>query len=283
MFRWLCKKLSVPIAIGITYQLSVLLTVALLFFAENSVAQQFSLIKEIPIKGQYLKVDNLGNSYVVNHKNELQKFKPDGTPLQFFNAVTYGKIGSVDVSNPMKPLVYFPSYNTIRILDVTLSDKGKIALMDMGFDRVNAMCLSLDNHIWIYDEITFRLKKINERLEIIQQSENLSTLLQMPVKPEFVLEKDNLLMLSDSNIGILVFDIYATYNKTIPIKGLKEFQKIKDVIYFFKEGTLQSFHTKTLQYNTIPLPEIDEEIIDVKIENNLLCVLTKSRLLLYKY
>lgn len=254
-----------------------------MFFAENSVAQQFSLIKEIPIKGQYLKVDNLGNSYVVNHKNELHKFKPDGTPMQFYNAVRYGKIGSVDVSNPMKPLVYFPSYNTIRILDVTLSDKGKIALMDMGFDRVNAMCLALDNHIWIYDEITFRLKKINDRLEIIQQSENLTTLLQMPVKPEFVMEKDNLLMLSDPNIGILVFDIFTTYKKTIPIKGLKEFQKIKDVIYFFKEGTLQSFHTKTLQYNTIPLPIIDEEIIDVKIENNLLCVLTKSKLLLYGF
>jgi hypothetical protein len=253
------------------------------FFPQRGFSQSFNLINEIEISGKYLKIDNLGNTYVVNDKNELRKFNIKGEPLQFYNAVRYGKIGSVDVSNPLKPLVYFPSYNTIRVLDVTLSDKGKIALMDMGFDRVNAMCLSLDNHIWIYDEITFRLKKINDRLEIIQQSENLSTLLQMPVRPDFIMEKDNLLLLNDPNIGILVFDIYTTYSKTIPIKDLKEFQKLKEVIYYFKEGKLQSFHTKTLQFNTIPLPETEDEIIDVKIENNLLGILTKSKLLLYGF
>jgi len=279
MFRWLVKKLSVS-----SYPLSVLqIVITILLFAENCVAQQFNLINEIEILGKYLKIDNLGNTYVVNDKNELRKFNIKGEPLQFYNAVRYGKIGSVDVSNPLKPLVYFPSYNTIRILDVTLSDKGKIALMDMGFDRVNAMCLSLDNHIWIYDEITFRLKKINDRLEIIQQSENLSTLLQMPVRPDFIMEKDNLLLMNDPNIGILVFDIYSTYSRTIPIRGLKEFQKLKEVIYYFKEGKLQSFHTKTLQFNTIPLPETEDEIIDVKIENNLLGILTKSKLLLYRF
>lgn len=279
MFRWRCRKSSV-----ISYQSSVLQAfIIILLFAQNSTAQQFSLINEIEIKGKYLKMDNLGNTYVVNDNNELRKFNIKGEPLQFYNAVRYGKIGSVDVSNPLKPLVYFPSYNTIRILDVTLSDKGKIALMDMGFDRVNAMCLSLDNHIWIYDEITFRLKKINDRLEIIQQSENLSTLLQMPVRPNFIMEKDNLLLMNDPNIGILVFDIYTTYTKTIPIKDLKEFQKIKEVIYYYKEGKLQSFHTKTLSFETILLPLVEDEIIDVKIENNLLGILTKNKLLLYGF
>jgi hypothetical protein len=275
MFRWLYNNFSV---------LKIIVTaLIILWLSPSGYSQNYSLIKEIEIKGQYLKLDNFGNSYVLNEKNELQKFKSNGDKLQFYNEVRYGKIGFVDVSNPMKPLVYYPSYNTIRILDVTLSDKGKIALMNLGLDRVNAMCLSLDNNIWIYDEISFRLKKINDRLEVIQQSEDLTTLLQKPVRPNFILEKDNLLMVNDSSIGILVFDIYATYNKIIPIKGLKEFQKIKDVLYFFKEGTLQSFNTKTLQFSILPLPKTEDLVIDIKVDNGLLNILTENKLLLYSY
>lgn len=246
-------------------------------------AQTYTLVKEIPIKGRYLEMDNLGNSYVVNEKNELHKFKPNGQFVQFFSEVKFGKIGFIDVLNPLKPIIYYPGFNTLRILDVTLSDKGSLNLMQLGFDRVNAMCLSLSGDIWIYDEIEFRLKKINENLEIIMQSEGLTTLLQMPVKANYILEKDNWLMLNDPKIGILVFDIYATYNKTIPIKGLNDFQKIKDNIYYFQDGKMQSFNLKTLQYNEIVLPKINEAIIDVKIESAQLSILTENQLLLYSF
>ncbi len=259
------------------------LLLLLLQFSFSASAQQYKLVKEIPVKGRYLKVDNFGNTYIVNHKNELHKFQSDGTALQFYGEIRFGKVGHIDVSNPMKPLVYFPSFNTIRILDVTLSDKGVVNLMELGFDRVNAMCLSLDNNIWIYDEITFRLKKINDKLEIINQSEDLTTLLQASVKPNFIIEKDNQLFVNDPDIGILVFDVYATYNKTIPIKDIKEFQKIKDFIYYYIGNQFFAFNMKTLDTAEIPLPEFIGELQSVKIENGLLSILTNTSLLIYSF
>jgi hypothetical protein len=243
----------------------------------------YTLLKSIPIKGAYLKMDNFGNSYVVNEKNELHKFKPNGQFVQFYNIVGFGKIGFVDVSNPMKALVYYPRFTTIKILDVTLSDKGKVNLLAQGYDRVNALCLSLDNHIWIYDEITFRLKKLNDNLDIIRQSEDLTTLLQMPVRPNFIMEKDNLLFVNDPEIGILVFDIYSTFIKTIPIKGLKEFQKLGDLLIYFTDGKLQTYHLKALQFAEIMLPVTDSKVLDAKLSNDLLGILTENELLLYSY
>jgi hypothetical protein len=252
----------------------------------SSAAQQannYSLIKIIPIKGTYLKIDNFGNTYVVNDKNELHKFKPNGEFVKFYNVVGIGKIGFVDVSNAMKVLAYYPRYTTIKILDVTLSDKASINLLNLGFDRVNAMCLALDNNIWIYDEIGFRLKKIDDNLNIKQQSEDLTTQLQLNVRPNFMLEKDNLLFVNDPEIGILVFDIYSTYIKTIPIKGLKEFQKLKDLLIYYHEGKLHSYHLKTLAFSEIPLPETTDNITDVKVETEHLAMLTENELLLYKF
>jgi hypothetical protein len=256
-----------------------------IFQFSDSFAQSpnYSLIKTIPFKGTYMKMDNFGSTYVVNEKNELHKFKANGDFVHFYSIVGIGKIGFVDVSNPRKVLTYYPRYTTIKILDVTLSDKGSVNLLNSGFDRVNALCLSLDNNIWIYDEITFRLKKLNDNLDIIRQSEDLTTLLQAPVKPNFILEKDNLLFVNDPEIGILVFDIYSTYIKTIPIKGLKEFQKLKDQIFYFHEGKMQSYHLKALQFSEIQLPEINDSIIDVKIQAEHLAILTQNELLLYSY
>lgn len=246
-------------------------------------SQEYLLVKEIQIEGKMLRVDNLGNTYVVTQRNELRKYDNKGAFQQFYNEFRFGKISHVDVSNPMKKVVYFSQYYTIRILDVTLSTKGLVSLLNMGFDKVTAVCQSLDNHLWIYDEISFQLKKISDKLTIIQESENLSTLLQLNILPNFILEKDNILMLNDPEEGILIFDVYTTYIKTIPIKGLNEFQKIKDFLYYYKDGKLNSFHMKTLEFKEIKIPEVNEEIVSVKIEVNLLSVLTKTKLYIYSY
>lgn len=250
-----------------------------------SAAQQprYTLIKAIPIKGTYLKVDHFGNTYIVNEKNQLHKYKPNGQFVQFYNVVGLGKIGFVDVSNPMKVLIYFPRFTTIKIVDVTLSEKGHVNLLSKGYDRVNALCLSLDNNIWIYDEITFRLQKLNDNLEIIRQSEDLTTLLQTPVRPRFILEKDNQLFVNDPDTGILVFDIYGTYIKTIPIKGLKEFQKLGNLLIYYNNDRLHTYHLQALQLAEMPLPVVGSRIVDAKLAHNLLAVLTENELLLYSF
>ena len=114
------------------------------------------------------------------------------------------------------------------------------------------------------------------------QSEDLSVLFGQSVRVNFLIEKDNFLYANDPDKGILVFDIYGTYYKTIPIKGLKDFQKIKDQLIYFHNNQLHNYNLNTFNEKIISLPE-DGEISNVRIEKNILFLLRKNQLDLYAY
>ncbi|MGZ5253643.1 MAG: hypothetical protein ACXWV4_04685, partial [Flavitalea sp.] len=53
-------------------------------------------------------VDNLNNIYLVYNEGRLKKVSPKGDSLAVFNDVRkFGKLSSVDVSNPLKILLYY--------------------------------------------------------------------------------------------------------------------------------------------------------------------------------
>ncbi len=251
-------------------------------FTVDIQSAEYELINSIPFNdAKLLTSDKLGNSYVVDHKEDVVKMDPKGRVLFNFNIRQLGTISYVGANNPMKILVYYPDYSTIVIFDNTLSQTGRVNLFEMGSNKVGAACIALDNNIWIYDEIIFKLRKIDERMNIYTESEELNVQLGLSIQANFLLEKDNMLYLNDPEIGILVFDIYATYSKTIPLKGLTSFQKIQEQIIYFKDGKLYSYHLFTFTTNEIPLP--GEDAIAARIEKDRLFVLRKNQLDIYSF
>src|SRR5579863_9753434 len=80
----------------------------------RGVAAPFSLTRTLSADIVDFTVDNLGNIYVLNKDNQLKKESPQGDSLAVFNDVRrYGKIASVDVTNPLKILVYYREFSTI--------------------------------------------------------------------------------------------------------------------------------------------------------------------------
>ena len=57
-------------------------------------------------------VDNLGNIYILGKDNQLRKLSPQGDSLAVFNDVRrFGRIASIDVTNPLKILVYYREFS----------------------------------------------------------------------------------------------------------------------------------------------------------------------------
>src|SRR6267142_1538777 len=78
-------------------------------------------------------VDNLGNIYVLNKDNRLKKLSSQGDSLAVFNDVRrYGQIASIDVSNPLKILVYYREFTTIIELDRFLNIINTIDLRKLN-------------------------------------------------------------------------------------------------------------------------------------------------------
>lgn len=243
---------------------------------------EYRFLRRVNTQSTIMTTDKFGNVFAVNDKNELVKYDKQGEYKKHFNTNKFGPISFVGANNPLKVLAFYQDYATIIVLDQTMTQTGEMRLYEMGMNQTAAICASLDNNIWIFDEVDYRLKKIDDNLNIILQSEDLSILLNETIRPNFLIEKENFLYVNDPEVGILVFDLFGTYAKTIPIKGLKDFQKFQDKLIYFQGGQLVSYHLKTFEEEVIRTP-IAENILNIRLEQERLYILGKKQLDLYTY
>src|SRR5258707_8265312 len=103
------------------------LTIVLfLFFATGSAYAQadtsFQFIKSIKGDIVAFTVDNLDNIYLLSSTNQVKKLNANGDSVAVFNDVKkFGQATLIDVSNPLKVLLYYRDFATILILDRILA------------------------------------------------------------------------------------------------------------------------------------------------------------------
>jgi hypothetical protein len=94
-------------------------------------------------------VDNLGNLYIVSNTGQIKKIGPNGDSIAVFNNVRqYGKLYLIDVTNPLRALLYYRDFGTIVVLDRFLNTRATIDLRKQQLFQVNAIGQSYDNNIW---------------------------------------------------------------------------------------------------------------------------------------
>ena len=96
------------------------------------------------------------------------------------------------------------------------------------------------------------------------------------------MERDNKVYMNDPNIGILVFDIFGSYEKTIPLKGLRKFQILQDQVIYFDNNQLNAYNSFTLELKSLALPDTADVSLAV-IEKDRLGIMKKERIDFYKY
>ena len=253
--------------------------------AANSFAQtphpNLTLLKSIPVNASSFTTDNLGMFYIIDN-NQLSKFDQNGVLLHTYSEKISGNISFVDASNPLRLLLFYKDFVQIIFLDKTLSPiGGNILLENMGLEQTLLACTSNDNGFWLYDPQDFQLIRLDKNLKITHKSAPINQIPGIELIPNFLIEYNNFVYLNYPEKGILVFDIYGTYFKTIPLPGLTSFQVIGDNLFYFSGNTLNSHHLITLEetQNFMPLP--DTGIISVRIEKQKLFLLSKNSLDIY--
>ncbi len=77
------------------------------------------------------------------------------------------------------------------------------------------------------------------------------------LQPNFLLEYDNKVYLNNPSSGILIFDIYGTYYKTISVKKARCFQPIGDWVYFISDKKVKAYNVKTTEEKQFEMPLTD--------------------------
>ena len=222
--------------------------------------------------------DNLGNVYHIKG-NTIEKHLPNGTLQNQYSSKVYGEINFIDTQNPLQILLFYPDITKVVFLDNTLSVHHDISLEKYQLEQVNLICSSVNNSIWVYDQASLQLIRFNQQMNKIQETGNIIQLLGVEINPNYLSESNNHVYLNDPEIGVFVFDIFGTYLKTIPIKGINSFQVTETSIYYIQQGDIYNFDFKTLESNKITLPVIDIE--QFRIEKNSIYTLKQSTLAKY--
>jgi hypothetical protein len=251
-----------------------------LFISANVFSQaKFKLISEIESEINSFTTDNQSNIYIVK-KYELLKYNKAGKLLYKFSNKNFGDITYVDASNMMKILVFYKDFAQVVFLDNTLSLNGEpISFDKIGFQQVNLVCSSFNNGLWLYDQQKFALIQLNTSYESMQHTENISNLLNIDLQPVSLLEHDNKLYLNNPSTGILIFDIYGTYYKTLPLKNIKSFQVIGDWVYYMLDHKVKAYNMKTTEESDFDMPSGD--FIDFRLEVDALFLHTAKGLSIY--
>ncbi len=108
------------------------------------------------MKGDFVEftVDNLDNIYVLNSRNQVKKFNANGDSVGVYNDVRkYGTATLIDVSNPLKLLLFYRDFGTVVMLDRFLNAVNSIDLRKQNILQSRAIGQSYDNKIWVYDEL----------------------------------------------------------------------------------------------------------------------------------
>ena len=182
----------------------------------------------------------------------------------------------------MNILVYYPDLAVIIILDRTLSAIKELNLYDLDILAPKGIALANDNNIWVYDEITAVLKKLNPEGKTLFESRNLNQLVQKQLNPSFLQEKNNEIYLSDTKNGLFVFDAFGQLKQTIPIKDIDQFQVLDQQILLWKKGKVSLLNQSILEENILPLPANLETIKMITINGDLLYIALVDKIAIYQ-
>ena len=216
----------------------------------------FKLIKVI--KGDIVDftVDNLDNIYILNSRNQLKKFNPNGDSVAIFNDVKkFGQVTFIDVSNPLKVLLYYKDFSTVVMLDRFLNIRNTIDLRKQNIFQAKAIGQSYDNKIWVYDELENKLKKIDEDGKLMQETPDFRLLLGQAPSPLRIFDENRYVYLYDSLQGVYVFDYYGALKNNIMISRWKNFKVAGKFIFGSRADTLYRYEISTFQYDEWKMPE----------------------------
>ena len=239
-----------------------------IFFSLNIKAGD-SILFKLEVTSTFFTTDNLFNIYFINDKNEIIKFNYVDTSLITYSNKNLGRPVLIDASNPMKLLIFYPDFNSIVLLSNKLAELSIIQLNNFNqiFYQPVAVCKeSESDFIWIYDDLTRKLFKLDESGIVVAQSEPFDQLFDFTIQQPKIFSVNDNVFLYAADEGLLVFDTYANYINTFS-QLPNELQQVSESYYTsISDGKIIVFNTESTTISEIIYDE--KNVLQVNIRGN---------------
>ncbi len=222
-------------------------------YSQNDSA--FIYIKTVKGSFNNFSVDNLENLYLFNSNNQLKKVNSNGDSAGVFNDVKrFGAVSSIDVTNPLKILLYYKNFTTIAVLDRFLNPRNIINLRKQNIFLATSIANSYDNNIWLFDEQEYKLKKMADDGRLLQESTDFRLFFDSVPSVAQLIDQNNFLYLYDTAKGFYIFDYYGAFKNRLPFLHWNNVEVSKNIIYGFDNSFLYSYQLTSLNLKSYTLP-----------------------------
>ena len=235
-----------------------ILIFAACFFVQFAFAQKdsaFVLVKTFTGDIVNVVIDNLDNIYLTSSTGQIKKLGPAGDSLAVYNQVrNFGQPHSVDVSNPLKILLFYKDFSTLVVLDRFLSARATIDLRRQHILQPTAVGLSYDNNIWVFDEFDSKLKRIDEQGNLLSETPDLRIAINQSISPQRIINDNKTVYLADTANGIFVFDNYGTFRRKVALTKWQSLEVFQNQIISIQNGFISIYDPATFLERKQKLP-----------------------------
>ncbi len=243
----------------------------------------FQFLRSVKGNFSYFNVDNLDNIYLVTNSNQLKKIDDKGDSVGVFNDVKrYGNPSAIDVTNPLKVLLYYKPFSTVIVLDRLLNVRNTINFRKQNIFTVQSIATSYDNNIWLFDEQDYKLKKIDEDGKLQQESNDLRMLFDSIPTPMQLIDRDNYVYLYDSEKGFYIFDYYGAFKNRLTFLNWNNVEVSGKMIYGFNSNKLYSYELNSLLLKEYRLPAFFGVYTAIKAMNRKIYLLKENGIDIYE-
>lgn len=249
----------------------------------GSAQSRLSLVSQNPLAASDFCVDNLGSVYAITLDGQLKKFTSQGDSVASYNEVKrYGALSEVDVTNPLKILLFYKDFMTVVALDRFL---GRLFVSDLRQAQIlqaSTVAAAYDNNFWVFDEQNAQLKRIGDQGQSIMTTDDFRQIFGESITPEEIVDQGGLVYLNDTARGIYLFDYYGGFKVKLSFKGLTGLRVFGKNIYGLRNGQVFTYQPGTLQEDHLVLPFPLEEADRIQIVFGGVYALRKGVLYYYK-
>lgn len=205
------------------------------------------------------------NTYSISN-HILTKQEYNSEKIYHFEFETQSRISKVDISNPLRILVFSEEINAYTFLDNRLSQIGNLIKLDnLGYFNISQVCTAQQGGVWIFDENDLKLKLISNQGSTIIESGIINTTQQ----PIAISEHHNKVYLS-GKLATYIFNTNGSYLNTINIKLDTQPLLWGNLIIYSQKNTLYSYNTKNFESSKIKV--FNQDIKNIQKEKNSLII-----------
>lgn len=226
----------------------------------------------------FVATDNLDNVYVLTQKNQLLKYTSSGRLLWNYSNKAFGKLGYVNVTDPMRVLLFYPAIQQVVVLNNNLNEITRFNFSQDASRSISLVATANSNGYWIYDQANQQLQRLGNQFENELTSGNIYQLSKLAIQPSSIQASDQFVFLFDPKHGILQFDRFGNYLDLIKINS-SNFQLKNNDLYFTKDREWDRYQLKGS--DKVSLYTFTEDVLQVSEGAKRLAVLTKEGVMVY--